>query len=168
MSAPKAKKDRPFAVRNGWTLLRHPQFREPFDGLVAKVARLKAADPEGWSNHPKAKMLKRISDLIMDEIPANPDHPDFRLGNTMGKQNSHWRRAKFLGRFRLFYRFDTAAKIIIYVWVNDENTQRKAGSKTDPYAVFEKRLSRGDPPGGWAELRASVLDDPAAEEIEPG
>jgi toxin YhaV len=82
----------------------------------------------------------------------------------MGRQHNHWRRAKFLGRFRLFFRFDTASKIIIYAWVNDENTLRKAGSKTDPYATFEKRLSRGDPPSDWATLRAGVSDDTAAEE----
>ncbi len=149
-----------FAVRNGWILLRHPAFREPFEALVAEVAALEAADPEGWMAHPKAKLLKRIRDLIMDEIPSNPDDPAFRLGHTMGKPNSHWRRARFLGRFRLFFRFDTASKVIIYAWVNDETTLRKAGSKTDPYATFEKRLGRGDPPGEWAELLTSTPDEP--------
>lgn len=164
MNGKKEKKDKPFAARNGWMLLRHPAFREPFDELVAEVTQLQAADPDGWAGHPKAKLLKRIRDLIMDEIPANPDDPAYRLGNTMGRQNSHWRRAKFLGRFRLFFRFDTASRIIIYAWVNDENTLRKAGSKTDPYATFERRLSRGDPPGDWAKLRASVPDDTVSEE----
>ena len=158
--AGKTDEKKTFAVCNGWTLLRHPAFREPFDALVAEVDQLASADTNGWTAHPKAKLLKRIRDLIMDEIPANQDDPAFRLGHTMGKQHSHWRRAKFLGRFRLFFRFDTASKVIIYAWVNDENTLRKAGSKTDPYATFEKRLSRGDPPGGWAELRASVPDEP--------
>lgn len=163
MSGKTDKESKPFAVRNGWTLLRHPAFREPFEVLVTEVTQLRAADPEHWTDHPKSKLLRRIHDLIMDEIPANPDDPTFRLGNTMGRQNSHWRRAKFLGRFRLFFRFDSASKIIIYAWVNDENTLRKAGSKTDPYATFERRLSRGDPPGDWATLLASVPDDSEAE-----
>ncbi len=158
--AAKTDRTKTFAVCNGWTLLRHPAFREPFDGLVADVAALEAADPKGWTTHPKAKLLKRIRDLIIDEIPANPDDPAFRLGHTLGKQHGHWRRAKFLGRFRLFFRFDTASKVIIYAWVNDETTLRKAGAKTDPYATFEKRLGRGDPPGDWAALRASVPIEP--------
>jgi toxin YhaV len=41
---------------------------------------------------------------------------------------SHWRRAKFLSRFRLFFRYNSKAKVIIYAWVNEENTLRKAGS----------------------------------------
>jgi toxin YhaV len=156
----KEDKPTPFAVSNGWTLLRHPAFREPFDALVVEVAALEELDPKGWTTHPKAKLLKRIRDLMMEEIPAHPDDPAYRLGHTMGKQHGHWRRAKFLGRFRLFFRFDTASKVIIYAWVNDENTLRKAGSKTDPYTTFEKRLSRGDPPGDWAGLRASVPEEP--------
>ncbi|AOX26858.1 hypothetical protein C0053_19200 [Pseudomonas aeruginosa] len=36
-----------------------------------------------------------------------------------------------------------------YAWVNDENTLRSAGSKSDPYAVFEKILGRGNPPDDW-------------------
>jgi toxin YhaV len=36
--------------------------------------------------------------------------------------------------------------VIVYVWVNDEFTLRKAGSKTDPYSVFKSMLNAGDPP----------------------
>ena len=34
----------------------------------------------------------------------------------------------------------------MYVWVNDEFTLRKAGSRTDAYAVFKSMLNAGDPP----------------------
>ena len=33
-----------------------------------------------------------------------------------------------MGRFRLFFRFDSASRIAVYAWVNDENTMRKAGA----------------------------------------
>jgi toxin YhaV len=36
--------------------------------------------------------------------------------------------------------------------VNDENTLRSAGSKSDPYAVFQKMLQRGHPPDDWNAL----------------
>jgi toxin YhaV len=44
--------------------------------------------------------------------------------------------------------------VIVYAWVNDENTLRKAGSKTDPCAVFRTMLDAGNPPGTMAELLA--------------
>lgn len=152
---------RPFALRNGWVLLRHPAFRDPFDALTDEVTRLKVEAPDAWTSHPKAKLLERIRQLIEEEIPRNPDAPEYRLGNTLGKGRRHWRRAKFLGRFRLFFRFDTKSRIIVYAWVNDENTLRKAGAESDPYAVFGKRLRKGDPPDDWPSLVASTPDDTA-------
>ena len=38
--------------------------------------------------------------------------------------------------------------------MNDENTLRKAGSRTDPYAVFRAMLNAGNPPKTMAELLA--------------
>src|SRR5207245_681355 len=77
---------------------------------------------------------------------------EFQLVNTLGPLHRHWRRAKFLGRFRLFFRFSSAHKAIIYAWVNDENTLRKAGARNDPYAIFNKRLKDGTPPDDWDDL----------------
>jgi toxin YhaV len=101
-------------------------------------------------------LLARIQILIYDEIPRDPNAAEYAQGNTLGPAHRHWKRAKFLQRFRLFFRFDSKSKIIIYAWVNDENTQRKAGAKTDPYAVFEKRLRQGYPPSNWGELLADA------------
>ena len=42
--------------------------------------------------------------------------------------------------------------MIIYAWVNDENTLRKAGSRNDPYDVFARLLRKGDPPDDWNAL----------------
>ena len=36
---------------------------------------------------------------------------------------------------------------------------RSAGSKSDPYAVFEKMLGRGNPPDDWAALMAASQAD---------
>ena len=67
----------------------------------------------------------------------------------MGPEFRHWRRAKIGRRFRLFFRYDSRSKVIVYAWVNDENTLRSSGSKSDPYAVFLKMLERGNPPDTW-------------------
>ncbi|WP_292059436.1 type II toxin-antitoxin system YhaV family toxin [Brevundimonas sp. UBA5936] len=154
MSEPPDQK--PFAEVNGWRLFLHDSFRGDYERLRDEVAQLKAADPEGYVSHAKAKLFKRITDIISIEVPADPNAAAYQLGNTMGSTHRHWRRAKFLQRFRLFYRFDSRTKMIIYVWVNDENTLRKAGSKTDPYAVFKGRLGKGDPPTDWDDLMKGI------------
>ena len=141
-------------IRNGWTLLFHPAFQARFDRLIGEVTALKAADPPNWKDHPKAKLLERIRRIVFEEIPTAPEAAEFQQGNTLGETNRRWRRAKFLQRFRLFFRFDSASKVIIIAWINDENTLRKAGAKTDPYTVFARQLARGDPPSDWPDLLA--------------
>ena len=142
----------PFAYRNGWSLYVHPAFGDAFERLNDTVRRLRREQPGAYHEHPKAKLLKRVLELILEEIPRDPNAAEFQLGNTLGLAHRHWRRAKFLGRLRLFFRFSTTHKAIIYAWVNDDNTLRKAGSKTDPYAVFQRRLRAGDPPDDWDDL----------------
>lgn len=144
------------AERNGWRLLRHAELRRALDALAADVERLARQRPDDWQSHPKAKLLRRIVDLIEVEIPHDPNAPEYAQGNTLGPSHRHWRRAKFLGRFRLFFRFDSASRIIVYAWVNDENTLRKAGARTDPYAVFRRKLDEGSPPDDWATLLAEA------------
>lgn len=142
----------PFAERNGWKLYAHAAFGQTLETLILAVEALEKQSPRTYRNHPKAKLLKRILDLLLVEIPRNPNAAEFQLGNTLGSAYRHWRRAKFLGRFRLFFRFSSAHKAIVYSWVNDETTLRKAGAQTDPYAVFTRRLKEGNPPDNWDEL----------------
>ncbi|OCQ51541.1 Toxin YhaV [Photorhabdus australis subsp. thailandensis] len=73
-------------------------------------------------------------------------------GGSTHETYTFWRRAKIGRRFRLFFRYDSKAKVIVYAWVNDEETLRSEGSKSDPYAAFEKMLGRGNPPDDWATL----------------
>src|SRR5271167_2894915 len=147
MARPAAKREPINAYRrNGWALLFHRNFHEALYAAVSEVERLKASNPEKWPAHPKAKILKRVIDLVFEQIPADPGHTSFEQGNTLGKDARAWRRAKFLQRFRLFFRFNSARKIIVFAWVNDENTLRARGSNTDPYAVFSGMLTAGDPP----------------------
>jgi len=58
----------------------------------------------------------------------------------------HSRRARVGRRFRLFFRYDARAKVIVYAWVNDRRTLRSTGSGTNPYSVFARMLARGNPP----------------------
>jgi toxin YhaV len=50
--------------------------------------------------------------------------------------------------------------------VNVEQTFRTAGSKSDPYAVFEKMLEKGNPPDDWEQLVAASRSDWSGRETQ--
>ena len=62
-------------------------------------------------------------------------------------------------RYRLFFRFAShPLKIVVYVWFNDEDTLRKAGSKTDVYETFKRMLARGVVPRDIDTLLAGAAE----------
>ncbi|MDF1521855.1 MAG: type II toxin-antitoxin system YhaV family toxin, partial [Trueperaceae bacterium] len=75
---------------------------------------------------------------------------------TLGPEHRHWRRAVFLERYRLFFRFDADARVVVVAWVNDDRTLRSRGARNDPYAVFCRRLVAGDPPTSRDALLAAA------------
>lgn len=138
--------------RHGWTLLFHEGVIEQLRKLQAAAERAERSDPQGFGANANVKLFRVLSQLIMDVVPSDPSRDEFRQGNTLGPAYRHWRRAKIGRRFRLFFRYDSRTKVIVFAWVNDEQTLRSAGSKSDPYAVFEKMLGRGNPPDDWNAL----------------
>jgi toxin YhaV len=139
-------------VVNGWKLYLHPLLHDQLIRLIEQAEALAKKNPAAYKEEAATKLLATINRLIREIIPRDPNAPEFRQGNTLGKDNRHWFRAKFHRRYRLFYRFATKEKVIIYAWLNDEKTLRKAGSKTDPYNVFRRMLEAGDPPNSIADL----------------
>jgi toxin YhaV len=145
--------------RHGWTLLFHEGVIAQLRKLYAAAARAEQSDPQGFEGNANVKLFRALSQLILDVVPSDPARDEFRQGNTLGTAYRHWRRAKIGRRFRLFFRYDSKAKVIVYAWVNDEQTLRSAGSKSDPYAVFEKMLGRGNPPDDWNALILASKQD---------
>lgn len=143
-----------------WTLLFHDMMIGQLRNLADAYTRARAADPSGYRANANVKLLAAIAKLILRAIPEDPDKPGYRIGNTMGSAHQHWSRAKFGERFRLFFRYDSAAKIIIFAWVNDETTLRSRGGKNDPYAVFKAMLDRGNLPDAWKALKTDAGDLP--------
>lgn len=145
------------AAANGWTLYEHPLFAAQRDRLLAAVEAKRAKDPRGWQQSPEAKLLVAITRLTLEIIPADPAAAQFRQGGTLGRARKHWFRAKFgNGRYRLFYQFSSKAKVIIYAWVNDAQSLRAYGSRSDAYGVFRSMLDKGDPPDSWDALAAAA------------
>ncbi|HLX16594.1 MAG TPA: type II toxin-antitoxin system YhaV family toxin [Bradyrhizobium sp.] len=146
---------------NGWTIFAHPLFLAQLERLIAAVERDKKNEPRNYAKKSNAKLLKSISAIALERIPQDPTDRRYRLGGTLGESYKHWFREKFgAGRFRLFFRYDSKSKIIIYAWINDENTLRTHGAKSDAYAVFSAMLKDGNPPDHWAALLASFLQGP--------
>ena len=138
---------------NGWQLFAHPLFLDQLDKLASAVERARTKDPRGWRRSANAKLLAALRQLVFETIPQDPTRAEYRQGGTLGDARKHWFRAKFgNGRFRLFFRYSTTAKIIIFAWVNDSNTLRTYGSKSDAYAVFKSMLDKGNPPEDWDAL----------------
>ena len=135
------------------------------EGVVEQLRKLHAAaernDPHGFTGNANVnvKLFRALSQLIMDAVPSDPARDEFRQGNTLGPAYRHWRRAKIGRRFRLFFRYDSKAKVILYAWVNDEQTVRSTGSKSDPYVVFNKMPGRGNLPDDWNALRVASRQD---------
>ncbi len=128
-------------IVNGWNIFAHPIFLDQLEELICTVERLKQQDPLGYRKKNSPKRLAAIAKLIFEIIPANPTLPEYRQGDSLGSKNTHWYRAKFFQQYRLFFRYHLESKIIIYAWVNDEDTKRAYDSKKDAYRVFTKMLN---------------------------
>lgn len=156
----------PELVRNGWNIYFHNLFRVRFDALRASVITLEQRlatgeiTTEELVGHPDVKLFEALNDIIKVKVPQDPLSASFEQGNTLGKIGKGWRRVKGQGlpnnRHRLFFRFDTTEKTIVFAWLNDETTLRKTGAKSDCYTVFAAMLGRKKPPNTFQELLAEV------------
>lgn len=138
----------------GWKIFFFQSFNEIYTELVTEVHKLRQKDSEGYKSHPKTKLLASIQKVIFNDVPGSPHHRKFTLGKTLDRKYRDWCRVKhgLPPRYRLFFRYHSAEKTIIYVWFNDELTLRRKGNRHDVYAVFQKMLDRGDIPNEYEYL----------------
>ena len=139
-------------VVNGWTVFAHPLFLDQLEELTRQVESQKRKDPSGFAKKNASKRLIAIAKLAFEIIPQDPSRTEYRQGNTLGEDHKHWFRAKFFQQYRLFFRFHAQSKVIVFAWVNDEDTKRAYESDDDAYRVFRKMLNSGNPPGDWDQL----------------
>lgn len=139
-------------VINGWTIFAHPIFLDQIDLLTRQVETLAQKDPADYRKKNASKRLAAIAALAFDIIPQDPSRPEYRQGNTLGEKHKHWFRAKFFQQYRLFFRYHATSKVIVYAWVNDEDSKRAYESSNDAYRVFQKMLESGRPPDDLAQL----------------
>lgn len=135
-----------------WSLLFHQCLLEQLERLKKASDKALAANSDTAHTNANVKLYAALAKLMLETIPSDPAREEYRQGNTMGPDYRHWRRAKIGRRFRLFFRYDSRTKVIVYAWVNDANTLRATGSQHDPYTVFQSMLDRGNPPDDWGTL----------------
>jgi toxin YhaV len=143
--------DPPLVIK-GWSIFAHPQFLYSLESLVAQVERLRTKDPKGYLSKNATKRLAAVVKLAFEIIPQDPSRPEYRQGTTLGAEYKHWFRAKFFQQYRLFFRYHRESRVIIYAWVNDENTKRAYESDADAYRMFRRMLQSGNPPDNWNQL----------------
>ena len=104
-------------VINGWKIFAHPLF-------LNQVEHLRQKYPQDHQKKNAIKRLAAIAKLAFEVIPQDPTRSEYRQGATLENDYKHWFRAKFFQQYRLFFRYHLEAKIIVLVWVNDENLKR--------------------------------------------
>ena len=128
---------------NGWLILLHPL-------VLKRIQEWQARASKGdVRSH---KLLAGLNQLMLEVVPTDPGHPRFYLGHSLGPNYGHWRRAKMYQRYRLFFRFSSAHRSIVFIWINDENSLRTYGASTDAYATFQRMIERGTPPDDLDQL----------------
>lgn len=136
---------------NGWTIYAHPLFLDQLEILIAELESLRAKVPTGYGSKNASMRLAAITHLMLQDIPQDPSRREVQQGSTLGAAHPHWRRAKFFQQVRLFFRFLTRSRLIVWGWVNDTDTKRAYGSKTDAYraALTSAPAHWCAPPQSW-------------------
>jgi toxin YhaV len=128
---------------NGWLVLFGFEFARSYEKLRAEVRTLKnALPPDAYRQHPTVKLFAHLRRFVREIVPSNPNAPDFMLEGDLAR----FRRGKGYGlpeRYRIMWAFSSQRKVIIFLYLNDETTLRKAGASTDPYEVFRRLLQQG-------------------------
>jgi toxin YhaV len=151
---------------NGWLVLFHSAFDRRYVALQGEARELKERlSTQQYAQHPRVMLLAAVTRLIAEIVPDDPNAPDFRLHDEL----STCRRAKGHGlpqRYRLFWVFSERNKTIIFLYLNDEETLRKEGARSDPYAVFARLVARGEIGADFAANLAAWQRHAGAGSIE--
>jgi toxin YhaV len=111
----------------------HPLLLGQLEALHGQVATLRENDPTTYVNKNAAKQLTALVKQIFEIIPQNPERPEYQSASTLGEGHRNWFSAQFFQQYRLYFRYHRESKIIVYVWLNDEDLERADGSADDAY-----------------------------------
>ncbi len=134
--------------RHGWNLLFHDGLIEQLQKLQTAAQKAKAQDPQGFESNANLKLFNALAQLMLETVPSDPSRDEYRQGNTMGPAFRHWRRAKLGRRFRLFFRFDSKTRIIIFMAMMEAQTYLAKRQARADLNAFDAVMARtgGEPP----------------------
>ena len=118
---------------NGWALFVHPLLLDQLEALHGQVAALRENAPTTYVNKNAAKQLAALAKLVCEVIPQNSERPEYRRASSLGEGHRNWFSAQFFQQYRLYFRYHRESKIIVFVWLNDEDPDRANGSADDAY-----------------------------------
>ena len=139
-------------------------FAAQYGRMITRLLVLLQENPDSFAAHPEAKFFKKVR-TRMDTALGEPGAKEYEIGNTLenqcydgkklGKGYSGWRRIKngMPDRYRLFFQFSSPSHELVFAWLNDERSIRRAGHKNDVYAVFARLLASGTIPTEYRLLR---------------
>ena len=128
-------------MKSNYLLKMHDFYAERVCILKTHIKKLKKTlSPEDFQQHEDVKFAARLRKATQEIIPEDPNKPEYVLSGELRK----FRRYKQgLKRYRLFFAFSKEPAIILYLYINDEQTLRKEGSKNDPYQIFSNYVKKG-------------------------
>lgn len=139
-----------------WRIFLSKKLAGIYEKLKKDAFELLEKDSKANRNHPKVRDFERLCKAIQTAAD-NPHDSSYLLGNTLGERHRSWRRIKHNvpTRYRLFFKFFSSTKEIFFMWMNDSEHIRRAGSRSDVYRDMERRLDSGKIP----EDRESMTED---------
>ena len=134
--------------RHGWHLLFHDGLIEQLQKLTAAAQRAQTQDPHGFQSNANVKLFNALAQLMLETVPSDHSRDEYRQGNTTGPAFRHWRRAKLGRRFRLFFRFDSKTRIIIFMAMMAAKTYLAKRQARADLTAFDAVMARtgGEPP----------------------
>ena len=134
--------------RHGWNLLFHDGLIEQLQKLQTAAQKAQTQDTQGFESNANVKLFNALAQLMLETVPSDPNRDEYRQGNTMGPAFRHWRRAKLGRRFRLFFRFDSKTRIIIFMATMEAQTYLAKRQALADLNAFDAVMARtgGEPP----------------------
>lgn len=118
----------------------HEVYYQRIQELKGRVAELKdRLSPEDFRRHETVKLAVRIREAER-EIAEDPNRREYMLREDLRKFRRYKRG---LGRYRILFCFANHPPIIVFLYLNAEESLRKEGGRRDPYEEFKALLRRG-------------------------
>ena len=109
---------------NGWELFAHASPPRPARQADGGGREGEDEEAEDLPEHRQLQAARGSPRADVRHHPRRPDPTRLPARSHAGRRHAHWFRAKFgAQRFRLFFRYDSKAKVILYAWVNDERLE---------------------------------------------